>query len=53
MTPADEATFIALWQQGMETATIACRLGIPHSRIASRAHTLRQEALARWLAEEA
>jgi hypothetical protein len=23
MTPADEATFIALWQQGLETAAIA------------------------------
>jgi hypothetical protein len=23
MTPADKATFIALWQQGLETAAIA------------------------------
>jgi hypothetical protein len=27
MTPADEATFIALWQQGLDTAAIAQRLG--------------------------
>jgi hypothetical protein len=29
MTPADEARFIALWQQGLETAAIAQALGIP------------------------
>jgi hypothetical protein len=29
MTPADEARFIQLWQQGLDTATIAQRLGIP------------------------
>jgi hypothetical protein len=28
MTPADEATFIALWQQGLDTAEIAMRLGV-------------------------
>jgi len=27
MTPADEARFIDLWQEGLETATIAQRLG--------------------------
>jgi hypothetical protein len=28
MTPVDEAQFIALWQQGLETAAIAARLGV-------------------------
>jgi hypothetical protein len=27
MTPAEEATFIALWHDGLETAAIAARLG--------------------------
>jgi hypothetical protein len=27
MTPADEATFIQLWQEGLDMATIAQRLG--------------------------
>jgi len=28
MTPADEAHFIALWQQGLETAAIVGHLGM-------------------------
>jgi hypothetical protein len=28
MTPADEARFIALWTQGIETAEIARQLGL-------------------------
>jgi hypothetical protein len=35
MTPADE-TFIALWQQGLETAAIAARLGIKATTAQSR-----------------
>jgi hypothetical protein len=33
MTPADEAHFIALWQQGLETAEIALRMGIPRGAV--------------------
>jgi len=40
MTPTDEATFIALWQQGLSQDTIAQRLGIPIGTVKSRAHTL-------------
>jgi hypothetical protein len=40
MTPADEATFIALWQQGLTHEAIAQRLGIPIGTVKSRAHTL-------------
>jgi hypothetical protein len=40
MTPADEATFIALWQQGLSQAAIAQRLGLPVGTVKSRAHTL-------------
>ena len=40
MTPADEAKFIQLWPQGLETTAIAQRLGIPRGTMASRAHTL-------------
>src|SRR4030095_7920622 len=40
MTPADEATFIALWQQGRSQDAIAQRLGIPVGTVKSRAHTL-------------
>jgi hypothetical protein len=39
-TPADEAHFIALWNQGLESAAIAQQLGIPRGTVASRAHTL-------------
>jgi hypothetical protein len=40
MTPADEATFCALWQQGLSQDAIAQRLGIPIGTVKSRAHTL-------------
>jgi len=40
MTPTDEATVIALWQAGTETAEIGRQLGIPRGTVASRAHTL-------------
>jgi hypothetical protein len=40
MTPADEAEFIQLWQQGLETMAIAQRLGVPRGTVAPRAHTL-------------
>jgi hypothetical protein len=40
MTSTDEATFIALWNQGLEIAAIAQRLGIPIGTVKSRAHTL-------------
>jgi len=40
MTATDEATFIALWQAGTETAEIGRQLGIPRGTVASRAHTL-------------
>jgi hypothetical protein len=32
MTPDEETGFIALWQQGLDTATIDQRLGIPAAR---------------------
>jgi hypothetical protein len=40
MTPADEATFIALWQQGLSQDAIAQQLGCPVGTVKSRAHTL-------------
>jgi hypothetical protein len=40
MTPADEATFCALWQQGLSQDAFAQRLGIPIGTVKSRAHTL-------------
>jgi DNA-directed RNA polymerase specialized sigma24 family protein len=40
MTPTDEAEFIALWTQGLETTVIAQRLGIPKGTVQSRAHRL-------------
>jgi DNA-binding transcriptional MocR family regulator len=43
MTPADEAHFIALWQQGRTSAEIAQALGIPMGTVSSRAHTLQQQ----------
>ncbi len=39
MTPADEISFVALWQQGLETAAIAQALGIPPGTARSRAYT--------------
>jgi hypothetical protein len=43
MTPADEATFIARWLQGLETAAIAAALGIPPGTAHCRAYTLQQQ----------
>jgi hypothetical protein len=40
MTPADEARFIELWTQGLESAAIGRQLGIPRGTVASRASTL-------------
>jgi hypothetical protein len=40
MTPADEAQFITLWQQGALQAAIAQALGIPPGMVESRAHAL-------------
>ena len=40
MTPAEEAAFIALWQQGLSQGAMAQRLGIPVGTVKSRAHTL-------------
>jgi hypothetical protein len=43
MTTDEEATFIALWQAGLETAAIAQRLGVPKGTVQSRAHRLQQQ----------
>jgi len=43
MTPEEEATFITLWQQGLTSAAIAARLGIPPGTARSRAYTLQQQ----------
>ena len=40
-----EATFIALWNQGLETTEIAQRLSIPKGTVQSRAHRLQQRGL--------
>jgi hypothetical protein len=40
MTPTDEATFIALWQQGASQQELAARLGVPVGTIKSRAAAL-------------
>jgi DNA-binding transcriptional MocR family regulator len=46
VTPADEATFIALWQQGTGQQELAARLGVPIGTIKSRASALaRQEKI--------
>ena len=42
MTPAEEARFIALWTQGLETAAIAQALGIPPGTVSSRANALQK-----------
>jgi hypothetical protein len=46
MTPADEATFIELWNQGLELAEMAQRLGIPRGTVSSRATALRKRGVA-------
>jgi hypothetical protein len=43
MTPADEARFINLWQEGLTTDAIAEALGIPQGTARSRAYTLQQQ----------
>ena len=43
MTPADEARFIALWQQGLTTDAITQHLGIKEGTARSRAYTLQQQ----------
>jgi hypothetical protein len=43
MTPADEATFITLWQQGASQQAIAARLGVPVGTVKSRAHSLSRQ----------
>jgi hypothetical protein len=40
MTSADEARFIQLWQQGVDSAAIGRQLGIPRGTVSSRAATL-------------
>jgi hypothetical protein len=40
MTPADEALFIQLWNQGLDSAAIGQQLGIPRGTVSSRAATL-------------
>jgi hypothetical protein len=40
MTPAEEAAFIALWQQGAGQQELAARLGVPVGTIKSRAFAL-------------
>jgi DNA-binding transcriptional MocR family regulator len=43
MTPADEATFITLWQQGVSQQELAVRLGVPVGTIKSRASVLARQ----------
>lgn len=43
MTPTEEATFIALWQEGLTCPEIAHRLGIPAGTARSRAYSLQQQ----------
>ena len=40
-----EQEFIALWNQDIEIAAIAQRLGIPRGAVQSRAHRLQQRGL--------
>ncbi len=44
MTASDEATFIALWTEGLAIATMAQRLGLPRGTVASRARGLQRVA---------
>jgi biotin operon repressor len=47
MTPAEEeATLIALWQEGLELAAISQRLGIPRGTVSSRVTALRKRGVA-------
>jgi DNA-directed RNA polymerase specialized sigma24 family protein len=43
MTPADEALFITLWQQGAGQQELAQRLGVPLGTIKSRASALARQ----------
>jgi transposase len=43
MTPDDETTFITYWQQGLETAEIAQRLGVTLKSAQSRVYRLRRQ----------
>lgn len=43
MTPAEEARFIALWQEGLTCPAIAHHLDIPPGTARSRAYTLQQQ----------
>jgi Homeodomain-like domain/Ribbon-helix-helix protein, copG family len=43
MTPAEEARFIELWQQGASYAAIAQALGIPAGTVSSRAAALQRQ----------
>jgi hypothetical protein len=43
MTPADEAHFIALWQQGAGYGERTAALGIPAGTVSSRASRLQQQ----------
>ena len=45
MTPAEEARFITLWQQGLSHDALAQQLGIPVGTVKSRAHALQQRGL--------
>jgi hypothetical protein len=43
VTPEEEATVIALWQEGLTCPEIAQRVGIPPGTARSRAYTLQQQ----------
>jgi DNA-directed RNA polymerase specialized sigma24 family protein len=43
VTPADEATFIQLWQKGASQQAIAVRLGVPLGTVKSRAAALARQ----------